>query len=145
MIGVLLRGGFGGRRPRRLPFRLYFNHRRLRWRRRERFDQLPPAAFRMRVDVGDDALDAFRHRRGFEVEELRARHGDVRDGLVDLEKLESMIAQTAGSASVAIGSGKYFCCSHSCASAVAIRGCANSGSAPRPPCASRPDLMMVSL
>src|ERR1039458_10464206 len=44
----------------------------------------------MRVDVADDAFDAFRNRRDFEVEELRTRDADVREGLVDLEEMQAV-------------------------------------------------------
>ena len=83
--GGLLRCRLGGRSNSLLPG-FDFNDRRLRWRWRKRFDQLPSRAFRMRVDVVDDVLDVFRHRRGFEIEKLRTRNGNMRDGLVDLEK-----------------------------------------------------------
>ena len=62
-------------------------------RRRERLDQFLPRAFRVRVDELHDALDVFGNRRRFEVEELRPRHADVRDGLVDLEKLQAVLRE----------------------------------------------------
>src|SRR5580692_12134000 len=42
----------------------------------------------MRVDELDDALDVFGNRCCCEVEELRARDGDMSERLVDLEKLQ---------------------------------------------------------
>jgi len=59
-------------------------------RGRKRLDQLPPRAFRIIVDELHDALDGFGNRCGFKIEKLRTCDGDVRDGLVDLEKLQAM-------------------------------------------------------
>ena len=73
----------------RLPLRFDFNDRR-RGRRRKGFDQMPPRAFRMRVDVADDASDAFRNRRGFEVEELRTGDGNMGEGPIDLEEMQAV-------------------------------------------------------
>ena len=49
--------------------------------------------FGVRVDELHDALDVFGNRRGFEVEKVRARDADVRDGLVDLEKLQAVMRE----------------------------------------------------
>ncbi len=51
---------------------------------------MPPRAFRMRVDVADDASDAFRNRRGFEVEELRTGDGNMGEGPIDLEEMQAV-------------------------------------------------------
>ena len=56
-------------------------------------DELLARALGVGVDEVDDALDVFRDRRGFEVEELGPGHADVGDGLVDLEELESVLGE----------------------------------------------------
>ena len=63
--------------------------RRCGGRGRQGFHQLPAGAFRMRVEILDDVLQAVRHRRRHQIQEVRPRHRDVRDGFVDLKKLQT--------------------------------------------------------
>ena len=49
----------------------------------------------MSVDELDNLLDAVGHGRGLDVEEQRARNGNVRDRLVDLEEMQAVVSERA--------------------------------------------------
>src|SRR5262245_48660547 len=52
-------------------------------------DQLSASALGIRLNVLNDALDAFRNRRCFQIKEARPRHTDMGDGFIDFEEMKS--------------------------------------------------------
>ena len=60
---------------------------------RERVHQMAARAFRMRVQKFDNLFQTVGDRRHGEIEEVRARDGNVRDGFVNLEELQPRVGE----------------------------------------------------